>query len=220
MPWARARTPKIPPDTVPPRRVALDMTHTSQGPALLLWYKAVALEFLPMGAQLLLKAALPLAGILATAWYRCRKTGPLQTPASPGAVLQRARRMYIHVWMEPRGVTIHRCIGESYRNCQRYANRNRQWLNRFSRYFLWWQKSGNKVSLKSENLPNSPNKMSDKCYGMKFDLFDDQLLLKRHPTAQFNRWAKMGVVCNHVRNAALNGSNQLTPRQLFFNHVN
>ena len=28
MPWARARTPKIPPDTVPPRRVALDMTHT------------------------------------------------------------------------------------------------------------------------------------------------------------------------------------------------
>ena len=75
----------------------------------------------------------------------------------------------------------------------------RQWLNRFSRYFLWWQKSGNKVSLKSENLPNSPNKMSDKCYGMKFDLFDDQLLLKRHPTAQFNRWAKMGVVCNHVR---------------------
>ena len=36
MPWARARTPKIPPDTVPPRRVALDMTHTSQGPALLL----------------------------------------------------------------------------------------------------------------------------------------------------------------------------------------
>ena len=33
----------------------------------------------------------------------------------------------------------------------------RQWLNRFSRYFLWWQKSGNKVSLKSENLPNSPN---------------------------------------------------------------
>ena len=94
------------------------------------------------------------------------------------------------------------------------------WLNRFSRYFLWWQKSGNKVSLKSENLPNSPNKMSDKCYGMKFDLFDDQLLLKRHPTAQFNRWAKMGVVCNHVRNAALNGSNQFTPRQLFFNHVN
>ena len=68
----------------------------------------------------------------------------------------------------------------------------RQWLNWFSRYFLWWQKSGNKVSLKSENLPNSPNKMSDKCYGMKFDLFDDQLLLKRHPTAQFNRWAKNG----------------------------
>ena len=118
-----------------------------------------------------------------------------------------------------RGVTIHRCIGESYRNCQRYES-YRQWLNRFSRYFLWWQKSGNKVSLKSENLPNSPNKMSDKCYGMKFDLFDDQLLLKRHPTAQFNRWAKMGVVCNHVRNAALNGSNQFTPRQLFFNHVN
>ena len=27
---------------------------------------------------------------------RCRKTGPLQTPASPGAVLQRAR--HIHVW--------------------------------------------------------------------------------------------------------------------------
>ena len=76
------------------------------------------------------------------------------------------------------------------------------------------------MSLKSENLPNSPNKMSDKCYGMKFDLFDDQLLLKRHPTAQFNRWAKMGVVSNHVRNAALNGSNQFTPRQLFFNHVN
>ena len=89
----------------------------------------------------------------------------------------------------------------------------RQWLNRFSRYFLWWQKSGNKVSLKSENLPNSPNKMLDKCYGVKFDLFDDQLLLKRHPTAQFNRWAKMEVVCNHVRNAALNGSNQFTPRQ-------
>ena len=57
--WARARTAKIPPDTVPPRRVALDMT-----PCLT---KAVALEFLPMGAQLLLKAALPLAGILATA---------------------------------------------------------------------------------------------------------------------------------------------------------
>ena len=54
-----------------------------------------------MGVQLLLKAAVPLAGILATAWDRCRKTGPLQTPASPGAVLQRARRMYIHVWMEP-----------------------------------------------------------------------------------------------------------------------
>ena len=35
MPWARARTPKIPLDTVPPRRVALDMTHTGQGPALL-----------------------------------------------------------------------------------------------------------------------------------------------------------------------------------------
>ena len=44
---------------MPPRRVALDMT-----PCLT---KAVALEFLPMGAQLLLKAALPLAGILATA---------------------------------------------------------------------------------------------------------------------------------------------------------
>ena len=49
-----------------------------------------------MGAQLLLKAALPLTGILATASDRCRKTGPLQTPASPGAVLHRARR--IHVW--------------------------------------------------------------------------------------------------------------------------
>ena len=85
MPWARAslgllRYLRI----VPPRRVALDMTHTSQGPALLLWHKAVALEFLPMGAQLLLKAALPLAGILATASDRCRKTGPLQTPASIG----------------------------------------------------------------------------------------------------------------------------------------
>ena len=77
MPWARARTPKIPPDTVPPRQMALDMTHTSQGPgpALLLRHKAVALEFLPMGAQLLLKAVLPLAGILATASDRCRKTG-------------------------------------------------------------------------------------------------------------------------------------------------
>ena len=97
MPWARARTPKIPPDTVPPRQVALDMTHTSQGPgpALLLRHKAVALEFLPIGAQLLLKAALPLAGILATASDRCRKTGPLQTPASPGAVLQRARRIHV-----------------------------------------------------------------------------------------------------------------------------
>ena len=90
MPWARARTPKIPPDTVPPRRVALDMTLTSQGPALLLRHEAVALEFLPMGAQLSLKAALPLAGILATASDRCRKTGPLQTPASPDAVHQRA----------------------------------------------------------------------------------------------------------------------------------
>ena len=80
--------------------MALDMTHTSQGhgPTLLSYYCdiSVALEFLPMGAQLLLKAALPLAGILATASDRCRKTGPLQTPASPGAVLQRARR--IHVW--------------------------------------------------------------------------------------------------------------------------
>ena len=73
---------------MPPRRVALDMT-----PCLT---KAVALEFLPMGAQLLLKAALPLAGILATASDRCRKTGPLQTPASPGAVLQRARRIHVH----------------------------------------------------------------------------------------------------------------------------
>ena len=71
------------------------MTHTSQGPALLLWHKAVALEFLPMGAQLSLKPALPLAGILATASDRYRKTGPLQTPASPGAVLQRARRIHV-----------------------------------------------------------------------------------------------------------------------------
>ena len=74
------------PTTVPPRQVALDMTHTSQGPgpALLLRHKAVALEFLPMGAQLLLKAALPLAGILATASDRCRKTG-----AAPDSCLPR-----------------------------------------------------------------------------------------------------------------------------------
>ena len=72
----------------------------------------------------------------------------------------------------------------------------------------------------SENLPNSPNKMSENCYGMKFDLSDDQSLRKRHPMAHFNRWAKMGVVCNHVRNAALNGSNQFTLRPLFFIDVN
>ena len=78
------------------------------------------------------------------------------------------------------------------------------------------------MSLKSENLPNSPNKMSDNCYGVKFDLSDDQSLRKRHPIAHFNRWAKMGVVCYHVRNinAALYGSNQFTLRPLFFNHVN
>ena len=33
-------------------------------------------EFKPMGAQLSLKAALPLVGILATASDRCSKTGP------------------------------------------------------------------------------------------------------------------------------------------------
>ena len=58
------------------------------------------------------------------------------------------------------------------------------------------------MSLKSENLPNSPSQLSDNCYGMKFYLPDDQLLRKRNPIALSNRWAKMGVVCNHVKNAA------------------
>ena len=58
------------------------------------------------------------------------------------------------------------------------------------------------MSLKSGNLPSSPNKLSDNCYGMKFDVLDNQLLRKRHPIAHFNRWVNMEVVCNHVRNAA------------------
>ena len=78
----------------------------------------------------------------------------------------------------------------------------RRGLYRYTWYFLWWQKSGNNVSLKSGNLPSSPNKLSDNCYGMKFDVLDNQLLRKRHPIAHFNRWVNMGVVCNHVRNAA------------------
>ena len=44
--------------------------------------------------------------------------------------------------------------------------------------------------------------MSDNCYGMKFDLSDNQSLHEDDPAAHFSRWAKMGVVCNHVRNAA------------------
>ena len=93
-----------------------------------------------------------------------------------------------------RGVTIHRCIGESYRNCQRYANRIVSgWIDSHD-ISSGGRNQAIKCPLKSENLPNSTNKMSDKCYRMKFDLFDDQLLLKRHHTAQFNRWAKMGVV--------------------------
>ena len=37
-------------------------------------------------------------------------------------VLPIYNRVYKIIFV-PRGVTIHRCIGESYRNCQRYANR-------------------------------------------------------------------------------------------------
>ena len=72
-------------------------------------HEAVALELLPMEAQLSLKAALPLAGILATASDRCRKTGPLQTPASPGAVHQRARRMYVWSAAQQRDSRANKC---------------------------------------------------------------------------------------------------------------
>ena len=58
------------------------------------------------------------------------------------------------------------------------------------------------MSLKAEKTPNSPNKLSDNCYGMKFDLSDNQSLHEDDPAPHFSRWAKMGVVCNHVRNAA------------------
>ena len=58
--------------------------------------------------------------------------------------------------------------------------------------------------LKSEKLSNSPNKMSDNCYGMKFDLSDNQLQQKDNIVAHFNQWAKMGVAWKHVTNAAFN----------------
>ena len=58
------------------------------------------------------------------------------------------------------------------------------------------------MSLKSGKPPNPPNKLSDNCYGLKFYLSDNQSLHEDNPAAHFSLWAKMGVVGNHVRNAA------------------
>ena len=88
-------------------------------------------------------------------------------------------------------------IYELYRRC----------LYRYTRYSLWWQKSGNKVSLnmlKSEKLANSPKKTLDYCCEMKFDLSDNQLL---HKDELFNRW---GLLENMSQTLPLNCSNQFT----------
>ena len=81
----------------------------------------------------------------------------------------------------------------SWKSVAQFANWKKQ---------IWCQKLGHNVSLKSEKPPNSPNEFSDNCDGMKFDLSDNQSLHGDDPGAHFSRWAKMGVVCNHVRNTA------------------
>ena len=92
MPWARARTPKIPPDTVPPRRVALDMTHTSQGPALL---RLSHLYFCQWERSFYWKLRCHWLEFLRQRQIAAERQGRSRTPASQGAVLQRARRMYV-----------------------------------------------------------------------------------------------------------------------------
>ena len=75
--------------------------------------------------------------------------------------------------------------------------------------------------LKSGKLSNSPNKTSDDCYGMKFDLSNNQLQHKEDLVAHFNRWAKMGVAWKHVANAAFKLFKSVhTKKSLFSNHVN
>ena len=75
--------------------------------------------------------------------------------------------------------------------------------------------------LKSEKLSNSPNEMLDDCYGMKFDLSDNQLLHKDDLVAHINRWAKMGVAWKHVAKATFKLFKSVhTKKSLFFNHVN
>ena len=56
--------------------------------------------------------------------------------------------------------------------------------------------------LKLEKLSNSPNKTSDDCYGMKFDLSNNHLQHKDDPVTHFIQWVKMGVAWKHVANAA------------------
>ena len=75
--------------------------------------------------------------------------------------------------------------------------------------------------LKSEKRSNSPNKTSDDCYSMKFDLSDNQLLHKKELVAHFNRWANIGVAWKHAANAAFQLFKSIhTEKSLFFNYVN
>ena len=83
-----------------------------------------------------------------------------------------------------RGVTIHRYMDISYRECQRYAYRIVGACIDTQDIFSSGRNQA--MCLKSEKLPNSPHKILDNCYGMKFDLSDNQLLCKRHPMAHFN----------------------------------
>ena len=48
-------------------------------------------------------------------------TNPIEY--NPKRFQKKKTSVYLSFIIKIRGVTIHRCIGESYRNCQRYANR-------------------------------------------------------------------------------------------------